>query len=81
MSFFQVPDVSKADHNHANGAAGCPVCAPHDHSDNRLAGTSDGVDIPMWHLNCPKCGTTDIPMTGWTPVAIAYARSLRQEAS
>lgn len=31
-------------HDHRNGAAGCPVCSKHDHSN------------PDWRITCPVCG-------------------------
>jgi hypothetical protein len=41
-------------HDHHNGAAGCPVCSKHDHTD------------PNWRQTCPECGVPKQPAYEWS---------------
>ena len=59
-----------------SGAAACPTCSQHDHSNRNLAGIDNGVPVPMWELTCPRCGDPHRPLSNWTPEALAYLREI-----
>jgi hypothetical protein len=47
-------------HHPPRGAAGCPVCSRHDHTDHRIIGLIGGVEIKAWEITCPRCGSTEV---------------------
>lgn len=67
------------EHDHRKGAAGCPVCVKHDHSNTTTyALDRAGHGLPGWFWTCPKCGTQDaeaLAERGWTKDGIAYMRA------
>lgn len=65
-------------HNHRKGAAKCPACSKHDHSDKQpFAYDKDDQPIPAWWFNCPECGDADsqIHVHLWAKEGLEWMRS------
>lgn len=58
------------------GAAACPLCSKHDHSDTRIAGWIGGVPVKCWEVNCPACGHADVVLTRWTDAGAEARRAV-----
>ena len=55
-------------HDHHRGAASCPLCSKHDHTDTRIAGWIGGVDVKCWEITCPACGSVEVVINRFSEV-------------
>ena len=59
-----------------SGAAACPICGRHDHSDVRVAGYCRGGQVKCWELLCPACGDPNVDMSSVTAAGCEVARAM-----